>query len=121
MTSKARSMMAWTSSGSRRSDMAVKPDTSVNMTVTCLRSPSIALLDVRIFSARCLGVYDCGVANRPVEGGAGAAGGGAIAGAGLAARSAGGGEAVSLAPQSPQNLLVTGLEALQAGQESARR
>ena len=36
--------------------MAVKPDTSVNMTVTCLRSPSIALLDVRIFSARCLGV-----------------------------------------------------------------
>ena len=37
----------------------------------------------------------------------GAAAGGAIAGAGLAATSAGGGEAVSLAPQSPQNLLVT--------------
>ena len=36
-------MMAWTSSGSRRSDIAVKPETSVNMTVTCLRSPSIAL------------------------------------------------------------------------------
>ena len=56
MTSKARSMMAWTSSGSRRSDRAVNPDTSVNMTVTCLRSPSIALRDVRIFSARCIGV-----------------------------------------------------------------
>ena len=29
---------------------------SANSTVTCLRSPSSALLDVRIFSARCLGV-----------------------------------------------------------------
>jgi hypothetical protein len=29
---------------------------SANNTVTCLRSPSRALLEVRIFSARCLGV-----------------------------------------------------------------
>ena len=56
MTSKARSMIPCTSSGSRRSDIAVKPDTSVNMTVTSLRSPSMALRDVRIFSARCFGV-----------------------------------------------------------------
>ena len=56
VTSNARSMMAWTSSGSRRSDRAVNPDTSVNITVTCLRSPSMAALDVMIFSARCLGV-----------------------------------------------------------------
>src|SRR5215510_1186755 len=57
-------MMAWTSSGSRRSDIAVKPDTSVNMTVTCLRSPSRAAFEVRIFSARCLGVYAAGEAKR---------------------------------------------------------
>ena len=49
-------MIAWTSSGSRRSDIAVKPETSVNMTVTCLRSPSMAHRDLRIFSARCFGV-----------------------------------------------------------------
>ena len=34
----------------------VKPETSTKSTVTCLRSPSSALLEVRIFSARCLGV-----------------------------------------------------------------
>src|SRR5207245_11731648 len=49
-------MIAWTSSGSRRSDIAVNPDTSENMTVTLLRSPSRAPLEVRIFSARCSGV-----------------------------------------------------------------
>src|SRR5262245_31685831 len=32
--------------------------------VTCLRSPSSALFEVRIFSARCLGVYDSGLAKR---------------------------------------------------------
>src|SRR5262245_8039853 len=37
---------------------------SQNSTVTCLRSPSRALLDVRIFSARCFGVYVCGEMNR---------------------------------------------------------
>ena len=36
--------------------MAVKPDTSENITVTRFRSPSRAPLEVRIFSARCLGV-----------------------------------------------------------------
>src|SRR5919106_2008515 len=68
MISKARSMMAWTSSGSRCSDIAVNPETSAKSTVTCLRSPSITLLDVRIFSARCLGVYDSGEANRSPRG-----------------------------------------------------
>ena len=33
---------------------------SQNNTVTCFLSPSKALLEVRIFSARCLGVYCCG-------------------------------------------------------------
>src|SRR5262245_15503255 len=37
---------------------------SQNSTVTCLRSPSRALLDVRIFSARCFGVYVCGELSR---------------------------------------------------------
>jgi hypothetical protein len=49
-------MMPCTSSGSRRSDIAVKPDTSENMTVTIFRSPSMAPFEVRIFSARCFGV-----------------------------------------------------------------
>ena len=44
ITSKTRSMMPWTSSGSRRSDIAVKPDTSENITVTVFRSPSRAPL-----------------------------------------------------------------------------
>src|SRR5262249_40387346 len=36
--------------------------TSANKTVTCLRSPSRALREVRIFSARCFGVYEDGEA-----------------------------------------------------------
>jgi hypothetical protein len=36
---------------------------SAKSTVTCLRSPSRALLEVKIFSARCLGVYVSGEAN----------------------------------------------------------
>jgi len=56
MTSNIRSMIPCTSSGSSRSDIAVNPDTSVNSTVTCLRSPVIAAFEVRIFSARCFGV-----------------------------------------------------------------
>src|SRR5262245_214078 len=128
MISKARSMMPWTSSGSSRSDIAVKPETSVNMTVTCLRSPSIALREVRIFSARCLGVYDSGEAKRsPAGGGEGAGSGAAGAGAGAAAAGAGAGEAgalaaaagaapPSLAPHSPQNLFVGTFGALHAGQ-----
>src|SRR6516164_5471039 len=41
-------------------DNSIDPLRSANSTVTCLRSPSRALREVRIFSARCLGVYDCG-------------------------------------------------------------
>src|SRR3972149_843039 len=35
---------------------SMEPFRSANSTVTCLRSPSRAVLEVRIFSARCLGV-----------------------------------------------------------------
>ena len=56
ITAKTRSMMAWTSSGSSFSDIAVKPETSENITVTIFRSPSMAPFEVRIFSARCFGV-----------------------------------------------------------------
>src|SRR5712691_7005386 len=38
----------------------MEPLRSANSTVTCLRSPSRAALEVRIFSARCFGVYDEG-------------------------------------------------------------
>src|SRR5262245_22754509 len=38
----------------------MEPLRSANRTVTCLRSPCRAAFDVRIFSARCFGVYDCG-------------------------------------------------------------
>jgi hypothetical protein len=36
--------------------LRVEPFMSAKSTVTCLRSPSRAALEVRIFSARCLGV-----------------------------------------------------------------
>src|SRR5262245_18076933 len=39
---------------------SIDPFTSANRTVTCLRSPSRAERDVRIFSARCLRVYERG-------------------------------------------------------------
>jgi len=35
---------------------------SAKRTVTCLRSPTRALFEVRIFSARCFGMYDSGLA-----------------------------------------------------------
>src|SRR5262245_9249126 len=44
------------SSGSRSASRSMEPLMSANSTVTCLRSPSRAALEVRIFSARCLGV-----------------------------------------------------------------
>jgi pimeloyl-ACP methyl ester carboxylesterase len=44
------------SSGSRSASSSIEPLRSANRTVTCLRSPSRAALDVRIFSARCFGV-----------------------------------------------------------------
>src|SRR5262245_35081194 len=45
------------SSGSSCSARSIEPFTSAKSTVTCLRSPSSALRDVRILSARCFGVY----------------------------------------------------------------
>jgi hypothetical protein len=48
------------SSGSRSASSSIEPLRSAKRTVTCLRSPSSAALEVRIFSARCFGVYDCG-------------------------------------------------------------
>src|SRR5262252_3720518 len=101
MASKARSMIAWTSSGSSRSDMAVKPDTSANMTVTVLRSPSMALLEVRIFSARRLGGKERGEAKRSATSPARSAGFSGRSAA-LSKRSAGLSEDVG-APHSPQN------------------
>src|SRR5215470_4983196 len=54
------SRMARASSGSRSASSSIEPLRSAKSTVTCLRSPSSALLDVRIFSARCFGVYASG-------------------------------------------------------------
>src|SRR5215471_204135 len=51
------------SSGSRSASNSIDPFRSAKSTVTCLRSPSRALLEVRIFSARCLGVYASGDVN----------------------------------------------------------
>src|SRR6266542_3469149 len=45
------------SSGSTCSARSIEPFTSAKSTVTCLRSPSRALRELRIFSARCFGVY----------------------------------------------------------------
>src|SRR5256885_605174 len=57
-------MSAWTSSGSRRSEMVVKPETSAKSTLTCLRSPESAARSFRIRAARCAGVYARGDSNR---------------------------------------------------------
>ena len=60
-------------SGPTRSARAVEFAMSQKSTVTCLRSPSRALLEVRIFSARCWGVYERGTAavrSDPVAGAA---------------------------------------------------
>src|SRR5262245_5619874 len=57
------------SSGSRSASSSIEPLRSANSTVTCLRSPSRAVREVRIFSARCRGVY---VAGAGVRAGAGA-------------------------------------------------
>ena len=43
------------SSGSRSASNSMDPFRSANSTVTCLRSPSRALRDMTIFSARCAG------------------------------------------------------------------
>src|SRR5215831_4946817 len=60
MSSSTGSRSARASSGSRSASSSIEPFRSANSTVTCLRSPSSAVLDVRIFSARCLGVYPSG-------------------------------------------------------------
>ena len=49
-------------SGSRSTTNSVELLMSANSTVTCFRSPSRAALEVRIFSARCRGVYSLGEA-----------------------------------------------------------
>jgi hypothetical protein len=46
--------------GSIDSERSIDPFTSAKSTVTCLRSPSRALRLLRIFSARCFGVYERG-------------------------------------------------------------
>src|SRR5215510_11018759 len=72
------------------------PLRSAKRTVTCLRSPSSAALDVRIFSARYFGVYDSGDANSDAA---------AVAGA-----------SVSATPQLSQNLLPASTFASHVGQ-----
>src|SRR5215831_8779032 len=70
----------------------MEPLRSAKRTVTCLRSPSRADLDVRIRSARCFGVYDYGDPNRA---------------------------AVTAAPQLSQNLLPVSTSTPQLGQTAA--
>src|SRR5262249_16962583 len=53
-------MTSCIASGFRRSASREESTMSQKSTVTCLRSPSRAAFEVRIFSARCLGVYDSG-------------------------------------------------------------
>src|SRR3990172_2630700 len=52
------------SSGSESASNSIDPLRSANRTVTSLRSPSNAFLEVRIFSARCFGVYASGAPKR---------------------------------------------------------
>jgi hypothetical protein len=49
--------------GSRSASSSIEPLRSAKSTVTCLRSPSRAAFEVRIFSARCFGVYESGAAD----------------------------------------------------------
>ncbi len=77
----------------------MEPFRSAKSTVTCLRSPAIALRKVRIFSARCRGVYASGEAKRvcPVR------------------------WASTLNPHAPQNRTPSASSAPQDAQERARR
>jgi len=56
ISSKQLLTIRWTSSGSSVSARRLKPAMSAKSTVTWRRSPSSAERDVRILSARCLGV-----------------------------------------------------------------
>src|SRR5262245_34937881 len=60
MCSRTGSSIRRASSGSRSASSSIELLRSAKRTVTCLRSPSRALFEVRIFSARCLGVYALG-------------------------------------------------------------
>src|SRR5207253_5074420 len=85
ISSKQRSMIRCTSSGSSRSASVVNPATSAKSTVTWRRSPSSADRDLRILSARCFGVYDgSGLRYATGDAGPGAAvsGGGPVGGGG---------------------------------------
>src|SRR5262245_11866985 len=66
MSSRTGSRILRASSGSRSASSSMDPLRSAKRTVTCLRSPSRAALEVRIFSARCLGVYASGAGKRAV-------------------------------------------------------
>src|SRR5262249_4496136 len=62
MRSRTASSSRRASSGSRPARSSIEPLRSAKSTVTCLRSPTRAAPEVRIFSARCCGVYFCGEA-----------------------------------------------------------
>src|SRR5215470_16775948 len=64
MCSRTESRILRASSGSRSARNSIDPLSSAKSTVTCLRSPSSARRDVRIFSARWRGVYVSGEAKR---------------------------------------------------------
>src|SRR5262245_45805887 len=91
------------SSGSTCSARSIDPFTSANRIVTCLRSPSSALREVRIFSARWRGVYDSGIGVEDLKAG-GAEETGPVRGV----------------AHSLQNLEPAGFEAPQAGHGAGR-
>src|SRR3972149_2021589 len=64
MCSRTGSRSLRASSGSASASNSIEPLRSANSTVTSLRSPSNAPLEVRIFSARCCGVYAFGAPKR---------------------------------------------------------
>jgi len=66
MCSRTGSRSLRASSGSRSARSSIEPLRSAKSTVTCLRSPSRAAFEVRVFSARCFGVYEFGAANLAV-------------------------------------------------------
>src|SRR5215813_240687 len=100
MRSRTGSRSLRASSGSRSASNSIEPLRSAKSTVTCLRSPSRAALEVRIFSARCFGVYDSGEASHNAAAG-------------------GVGTPASAAPQLSQNLLLASTFAPQLGQPAA--
>src|SRR5215471_9084311 len=92
-------MTSCIASGSRRSASREESTMSQKTTVTCLRSPSRAALEVRIFSARCLGVYASGATARDA---------------------AAGGETFKAAPHPPQNFTPGSFEKPHEGQAWAK-